>query len=254
MSDKEMYTREEFEEMRLKKAQNMADDKSLQDDALDVLVRADRHNWIHQTNWFGEPLLQLPQDMFAFQEIIWRTRPDFIIEVGVAWGGSVLFNSTICEAMGHGQVVGIDIYIPDDLVERLNNKGKVSDRLHLIKGSSIDDNIVSQVKNIVGDSKRTFVILDSHHTKDHVLQELKIYSSFVGKGCYMICGDTIIDRFPVQKHRLREWGPGNSPMDALKCFLEFDKRFLIDNYFDNKLLMTCNPCGFLRAMRDSEGE
>lgn len=252
MSDKKMYSREEFESMRLNKAKEMARDEELQRDALDVLVRADRHNWIHQTNWFGEPLLQLPQDMFAFQEIIWKTQPDFIIEVGVAWGGSVLFNATICEALGHGQVVGVDIYIPEDLTERLSSKGRVSERIQLISGSSIEQDTVDRVREIVGDSKRTFVILDSHHTKDHVLRELELFAPFVGKDCYMLCGDTIVERLPVQEHRSREWGPGNNPMNALDDFLQNQERFVIDEFFDNKLLLTCNPRGFLRAVADPE--
>lgn len=254
MGNKKIYTREEFEEMRLAKAREMYCDADLQKDALNVLIRADGHNWVHQANWFGEPLLQLPQDMFAFQEIIWKTRPDYIIEVGVAWGGSVLFNATVCEALGHGQVIGVDVFIPADLTDRLNSKGSISDRLHLINGSSIEEETVSRVKEIVGDSKRTFIILDSHHTKAHVLKELELFSPLVGKGCYLLCGDTIIDYIPEQEHRVREWGHGNSPMDALDEFLKTNKRFISDDYFDNKLLLTCNPRGFLLAVNDPGGK
>jgi len=86
-----IYTREQFERLRIKTAKKMAADSKLSRAALDVLAEADKYRWIHQTNWFGEPILQLPQDMFALQEIIFDTRPEFIIEVGVAWGGSLLF-------------------------------------------------------------------------------------------------------------------------------------------------------------------
>lgn len=254
MSNKKIYTRDEFERMRLVKAGDLAGDKALQEDALDVLTRADRHNWVHQTNWMGEPVLQLPQDMFAFQEVIWKTKPDYVIEVGVAWGGSVLFNATICEAMGHGQVLGVDIFIPDDLVERLSSKGRISERIQLINGSSVEKDTIDRIREITGDSKRTFIILDSHHTKAHVLKELELYSSFVGEGCYMICGDTVVDRIPVQDHRSRDWGPGNNPMNALDEFLMKQSRFVIDDYFDNKLLLSCNPRGFLRAQSDPEGD
>ena len=89
----------------------MAQDKELVRDALDVKVRAGRCHWIHQTTWFGEPILQPPQDMFALQEIIFKTRPKFIIEVGVAWGGSLIFYSTLMEVLGGERIIGIDIYI-----------------------------------------------------------------------------------------------------------------------------------------------
>jgi Cephalosporin hydroxylase len=249
---KKMYTRDEFETMRRERAREMAQDQTLQTEALNVLVRADRYNWIHQTTWMGEPLLQVPQDMFAFQEIIWKTRPDFIIEIGVAWGGSVLFNATICEALGHGQVIGVDIYMPDDLKARLMDKGAVSKRLHLITGSSVEEETVALVRELTGGSLRTFVILDSHHTRDHVRRELELYSPMVGKDCYLLCGDTIIDRMPAEGPRDRDWGPDDNPMKALDAFLANNRRFVIDDYFDDKLLLTCNPRGYLRAVRDLE--
>ena len=126
MSDKTLYTREEFENLRIESAAAMASDKKLHKDALNVLVQADHYRWIHQTNWFGEPILNLPQDMFALQEIIFRTRPKFIIELGVAWGGSLLFYSTLMEILGGERIIGVDIFIPDDLKERLASHGKVS--------------------------------------------------------------------------------------------------------------------------------
>ncbi|MDD5170566.1 MAG: CmcI family methyltransferase, partial [Syntrophales bacterium] len=149
-----MYTRKEFEDMRNQSAKNMADDAGLQRDALDVLVRADHYSWIHQTNWFGEPILQVPQDMFALQEIIFNTRPDFIIEVGVAWGGSLLFYSTLMEVLGGKQIIGIDVYIPEDLKARIGAFGKISDRITWINRSSTDQPTLDQVKSIVGESKK----------------------------------------------------------------------------------------------------
>ncbi len=247
---KKIYTRDEFESMRLKMAQEMSANKNLQASALNVLVEADRHNWIHQSTWFGEPVLQLPQDMFAVQEIIFKTKPDFIIEVGVAWGGSVLFSATICEALGHGHVIGLDIFMPDDLITRLRKKGAVSDRITFLEGSSVNPETRDRVLDIIGGSRNTLVILDSYHSQAHVLDELMLYSPFVGKDCYLICGDTIIEQLPEQPHRPREWGKGNNPATALDAFLKNQDRFVIDPYFDNKLLFSCNPQGYLRAVRN----
>ncbi len=245
-----MYTRDEFEVVRREFAEKMKKDEALQQDSLSVLVRADRYNWIHQTNWFGEPILQLPQDMFALQEIIFKTKPQYIIEIGVAWGGSLLFYSTIMEAIGGIGVIGIDVFIPDDLRERIMNHGKLSERIKLITGSSIDLETVEKVKSIVGNSKEVMVILDSSHTREHVLSELKLYSPLVSKGNYLVVSDTIIEYLPTQEHRPRPWGKGNNPLTALNEFMKDNNRFEIDAEIENKLLFTCQPGGYIRCVKD----
>ena len=245
-----MYTRKEFEQLRIKCAKDMSADLGLGQEALDVLVKADHYNWIHQTNWFGEPILQLPQDMFALQEIIFNTRPRFIIESGVAWGGSLLFYSTLMEVLGGDLVIGVDTYIPEDLKERLGSFGAISDRIVLLDGSSVEKATIDQIKTIIGDSREVMVNLDSNHTHDHVLGELQLYSPFVGKGHYLICGDTIIEDIPEQKHRPRPWGPGSNPKTAIAQFLTENDRFEVDWGLENKLLLTCNPGGYLRCCRD----
>lgn len=249
MKARPLYTRNEFETLRKRWAEGLVCDKAVQDQALDLLVKADRHNWIHQTNWFGEPILQLPQDVFTLQEIIFRTRPRFIIEVGVAWGGSLLFYSTLMHALGGERVIGIDVYIPDDLRARLERFGPLSERITLIQGSSVDPRIVEQVRAIVGDCRQNLVHLDSLHSHAHVLQELKLYSPFVGKGSYLICGDTVVERMPEQTHRPRPWGPGNSPQTACAEFLRSTDEFEVDREFEAKYLFSCNPGGYLRRVR-----
>src|SRR3990167_4633825 len=111
---KKIFTKEEFQKFLAQEAGRMALDKKLTTKALDVLIRAAEYHWIHQTEWFGEPILNPAQDMFARQEIIYKTKPDYIIEIGVAWGGSLLFYSTIMEIVGGKKIIGVDIYIPPD--------------------------------------------------------------------------------------------------------------------------------------------
>ena len=241
-----MYTREEFERMRKDKAAAMAADKDLRKEALTVLTKADVHNWIHQSNWMGEPVLQLPQDMFAFQEIIYRTRPKYIVEVGVAWAGSLLFYATLLEVLGGESVIGVDVYMPDDLKERVASKGRLSDRIRLINASSTDGETLQQIREIIDGSSEVMVILDSDHTHDHVLKELQLYSPLVGEGHYLICGDTIIDDLPPHPERHRSWCKGNSPRSALEAFLPSAPDFQVDQELENKLLFTCNPGGYLR--------
>lgn len=249
MSERKMLTREEFEAKRKEWAEELANDAELQDEALDLLVKADRHNWLHQTTWFGEPILQLPQDLFTLQEIIFNTRPRYIIEVGVAWAGSLLFYSTLMNALGGDRIIGIDIYIPPELRARISAMGALSDRITLIEGSSLDADVVAQVRAITGDSRETLVHLDSSHTHAHVLAELKTFAPFVGKDHYLICGDTVVERIPPQLHRPRPWGPGNNPKTALDEFLRGNDEWVVDPQFDRKSLLSSNPGGYLRRVR-----
>ena len=250
MSDRPMLTREEFEAKRKEWAGELAADTTLQQEALDLLVKADRHNWLHQTTWFGEPILQLPQDLFTLQEIIYRTRPRFIVEVGVAWAGSLLFYSTLMHALGGDRIIGIDVYIPPELRTRIAATGALSERITLIEGSSLDPEVIAQVGAIVGDSRETLVHLDSSHTHAHVLAELKLFGPIVGRGHYLVCGDTVVERMPPQAHRPRPWGPGNNPQTALNEFLEGNDDWAIDPEFDRKSLLSSNPGGYLRRVRN----
>lgn len=246
---KHIVTKEEFLQINEKAAREMSLDKGLQSKALEVLVEADRHRWIHQNTWMGEPLLNLPQDMFAIQDIIWRTRPEFIIEVGVAWGGGLLFEATLLEMLGGKKVIGIDIFIPPDLRNRLAGHGKLSERLVLIEGSSISAETLAQVKSLLGGSRKVMVVLDSYHTHEHVLNELHSYAPFIEKGQYLICGDTVVERIPAQLHRTRPWGPGNNPATAVKEFLSDSDRFVVDEKIDQRLLLSCHPGGYLQAVK-----
>lgn len=245
---KTIVTKDEFLEINEQAAYAMSQDKHLQSKALEVLVEADHHRWIHQSNWMGEPLLNLPQDMFAIQDIIWRTRPEFIIEVGVAWGGGMLFEATLLEILGGKKVIGIDIFIPDDLRQRLASHGKLSERIELIEGSSTSSDTLSKVTDLLNGSRKVLVILDSYHTHEHVLNELRAYAPFIEKGQYLICGDTVVERIPEQVHRNRPWGPGNNPATAVTEFLSETKRFVVDEKIDQRLLLSCHPGGYLKAV------
>ena len=246
---KEIISKDEFIDINLKAADAMSKDQNLQNDAKNVLIKADEHRWIHQGSWLGEPLLNLPQDMVALQDIIWRTKPDFIIEVGVAWGGGILFEAMLLDYIDGKKVIGLDIFIPSDLRKRIMNHKKLSDRIELVEGDSTSEETIRKVKTILNGSKKVLVILDSYHTHDHVMNELKTFSQFVGKGHYLICGDTIVEHVPIQKHRPRPWGPGNNPGTAVRQFLVENDSFEIDEDLEKKLLLTCHPGGYLKAVK-----
>jgi cephalosporin hydroxylase len=151
---------------------------------------------------------------------------------------------------GGKKIIGIDTFVPDDLKERIASHGKLSEMIEWIVGSSVEYNTIDKIKKIVGNSRNVMIILDSYHTHDHVLKELRLYSPFVGKGYYLICCDTIVEYIPVQKHRSRPWGPENNPKTALNVFLRENDRFKVDKDLENKLLLTCNPSGYLEAIKD----
>jgi cephalosporin hydroxylase len=246
-----IITKKKFLHLNKKASKKMSKDKNLQTNARRVLVEADKkYRWLHQQSWLGEPCINLPEDMFALQEIVINTKPDFIIETGVAWGGSILFGASLLKLIGGKKIIGVDTYMPLNVKKRILKHKLLSNSIKLINDDSISDKTIRKIKRVLGNSKKVLVILDSNHTHDHVLKELNLYSKFVTKGNYLICADTIVDFIPKQTHRKRSWGPGNNPYTALKFFLKSKKnRFKVDNNICNKLLFTNHPKGYLYATK-----
>ncbi len=185
-----------------------------------------------KTTWFGVPAQKCPFDMWVYQEILFETKPDFIIETGTADGGSALFLGSICDLLQTGHIVSIDI--------EKKNRPK-HPRVTYITGSSSSAEVVNKVKELIREKKRVMVILDSDHSKDHVARELKIYSSFVSVGQYLIVEDTNVNNNPV----LPEFGPG--PKEAIDDFLKNNQFFVVDKSRE-KFYVTFNPGGYLRRI------
>jgi len=245
----EIISYEEFLNQRRLAAASMRNNQSLLDRALEVKVEAGHnHMWVHQTNWLGEPCLQLPTDMLAIASAVYKSQPDYIIECGVAWGGTTLFLSSLLKLVSGIAVIGIDIFIPPDLKTRIATKSKSLSRIDLLEMSSVDPLTIGRIRTMVGGNRRVLVLLDSMHTHDHVLAELNAYSEFVGPGQYLICGDTAIDIQPPAPTRPRPWGRGNNPATALREFLASDHGsvFSADTEIENTLLFSNNWGGYLR--------
>jgi cephalosporin hydroxylase len=225
-------------------------DHELQDMSRTWLQRAGQHRYSYNFSWLGRPIIQHPTDMLAIQEIIWRVRPDLIIETGIAHGGSLIFSASILELLGeNGIVVGVDIDI------RAHNRAEIerhplSKRLTLLEGSSTSEEILSQVKRIAQGRKRVMVILDSNHTHAHVAQELELYSPLVTKGSYLVALDTVIEDVDEETFPNRPWGKGNNPKTAVWEFLRGNDRFVIDQDIEAKLLITVAPDGYLKCVKD----
>jgi cephalosporin hydroxylase len=241
---------EEFKEEVRRNIAGLAGDKDVQALSRIWIREIARHRYAYNFTWLGRPVIQFPQDMMAIQELIWSIKPDVVIETGVAHGGSILFSASMLELVGgEGYVIGIDIDI------RKHNRTEIeahplSRRVRLIEGSSVDDAVVSQVREMVGEGKKVLVILDSNHTHEHVLRELELFSPFVGEGSYLVVYDTLIEDMPLDLVGDRPWGPGNNPKTAVWEFLETNKRFKIDKDLEAKLSITVAPDGYLVCIAD----
>ena len=211
---------------------------------------ADTALYEYNFSWLGRPIIQLPHDMIAMQELIWKTRPDLIVETGIAHGGSLIFYASILELMGgNGLVVGIDIDIREHNRKEIE-KHPMFKRIVMLEGSSVDERIMKQTFDYAEGRKQVLVSLDSNHSHDYVLQELELYSPLVSKGSYLIVFDTSIEDMDEDAYPDRPWGKGNNPRTAVWEFLGKNDRFEIDKEIEYKLLVTSAPDGYLRCVRD----
>ena len=208
-----------------------------------------RTRYSYNFSWLGRPIIQLPSDIVAMQEIIWDVKPDLIIETGVAHGGSLIFYASLVEALGgSGDVLGIDVDI------RKHNRYEIERHrlfkyITMIEGSSVDQSVVKKVYAFAKQKKRVVVALDSNHTHEHVLKELEFYSPLVTKGSYLIVFDTLIEDLEKGSFSDRSWDVGNNPKTAVREFLDSNHRFQIDCALEAKLFLTTNPGGYLKCIK-----
>ncbi|MBD5796828.1 cephalosporin hydroxylase [Bacillus pseudomycoides] len=190
--------------------------------------------WSKSTKWLGVPIHKCPLDLFLYQEIIYQIKPDLIIECGTYDGGSALFFSSMLDLIQKGQVLSIDIAPQSNL--------PTHPRLTYLRASSTSSEAMGKVQSMINPEDVVMVILDSDHSKTHVLNELKLYSEVVTTGSYLVVEDTNINGHPV----LPNWGPG--PMEALTEFLKENNQFVIDGS-KHKFFVTFHPNGFLYKVR-----
>ena len=177
-------------------------------------------------SWMGRPVIQLPEDMLRMQEVIFQIKPDVIIETGIAHGGSLIFYSSLCKSMEKGRVIGVDIEI------RPHNRVAIeahplSDRITLIEGGSTDPEIIAKVTSLINRGETILVILDSNHTYEHVMNELKAYAGLVTPGSYIVATDGIMYDLADVPRGQSEWGTDN-PMQAARDFVIKHPEFVIE--------------------------
>lgn len=249
---------------RSRHIEEAGNDASLQSMARQFLPALSHCKYSYFFDWLGRPIIQIPQDIVAFQEVVWRTRPDIIVETGIAHGGSLILSASmlalldVCDAASTGamidprvsarKVIGVDIDIRAHNRE-LIEAHPLAPRIHMIQGSSIDPSTVEEVARFAGARTRVMVCLDSNHTHDHVLAELKAYAPLVSVGCYCIVWDTVVEDLPKSLFPDRPWGPGDNPKTAVREYVSEHPEFEIDKSIDHKILMSVAPDGYLRRVR-----
>ena len=240
----------DFERRNQDHIARMNQDSSLRKLSKDWFIASSKYEYSYHFSWLGRPIIQFPGDIMAMQEIIWKVKPDLVVETGVAHGGSIIFYASMLELLGKGgRVLGIDIeYRKRNRMEI--QKHPLAKRVILVEGSSIDEKVIQQVYALARDRQRVLITLDSNHTHDHVLQELNVYSPLVKRGGYLVVFDTIIEDMPDSFCPHRPWSKGNNPKTAVAEFLKKNDRFIIDEEIVNKLLITVAPGGYLKCIRE----
>jgi len=234
-----------------------------------------RHKYAYNFSWLGRPLIQFPQDMSAMQELVWRIRPDLIIETGIAHGGSLIMSASLlalldyCDAVEsrkpldprstRRRVLGVDIDI------RPHNRAAIEShpmahRIDMIQGSSIAHDVIAKVRAAAGNYRSILVLLDSNHTHEHVLAELEAYAPLVSPGSYCVVFDTLIEDMPADLIIDRPWKKGNNPKTAVQAYLHQIEAqrvmaadgaplaFEADSALESKLLITVAPNGYLKRL------
>ena len=207
------------------------------------MQRAVDNKFSYQFDWLGVPIIQMPGDIVMFQEIVWKTRPDLIIETGIARGGSLIFWASMQKLCGiDGKVLGVDIDIRDHAKSAIDGS-QFNQQIELLQGSSTDLEVFEKVKKFASPFKKIMIALDSNHTHDHVLEELSLYADLVSPGCMLLVLDTVIDDLKVDPDR--PWGPGKSPKSAVIEYMnsrEHQFQNLVN--FENRATLSVAPSGY----------
>ena len=255
---------EQFENERRARIGEYRADEEWHELSQEWLKRAFQQKYMYNFSWLGRPIIQLPNDMIALQEIVWAVKPDLIIETGIAHGGSLLMSASLLamldyyDALESGatidprestrRVVGIDIDI------RAHNRRAIeehamSQHITMLEGSSVDPETVDRVCSLAEGYKKVMVCLDSNHTHEHVLQELEAYAGLTSVDSYCLVFDTVVEDLPEDAFPDRPWAPGDNPKTAVNEFLQSHSEFVIDRSVEDKLLVTVAPNGYLKRTR-----
>jgi cephalosporin hydroxylase len=200
----------------------------------------------YEIDWLGMPVIQTPEDLILMQELIFKLKPDVIVETGIAHGGSLIYYASLLELLGKGKVIGIDIDIKEHN-RKVIESHPLFERIEMIQGSSTSPEIVDETKKRISENSKVLVCLDSDHTKNHVLKELELYNELVSTGSYIVVFDTNTSELAKLGTCDRKY-IDNGPMEAVEEFLQNNDNFEIDKSY-NKLYISYSQNGYLRRIR-----
>lgn len=241
-------THREFVALRQKWREGLGHDQRLRESAVDLQVAAERHNYTYTWEWAGAPIIRLPDDIVLFQEIVWDYRPERIVETGVARGGSVILSASLMRLAGlEPSVLGIDIEIFPHTRELLDGH-PLSEGITLLESDSTVPAAADEVRHFLGGCERALLVLDSNHTHEHVLAELRSLGTLLPGGAMILVADTLIEEFPAGHFANRPWDRGDNPFTATQQFLaerdDFEmadswaRRSLMSEFRDGVLIRT----------------
>ena len=250
-----------YDDREIRKLNSRSNDRrKIKEIARDFLEESFYKNYSYDFDWLGLPIIQYPEDIVRLQQLVWSLEPDCIIETGVARGGSLIYSASLLELLNQRdkynertikktrKVVGIDIDIRAHNRENIE-KHFLSDQIRLIQGSSIDINTINQVRNEVNGYEKILVLLDSFHSEAHVLEELRLYSEFVGVNSYIVVYDTVCEILGVSIMPEKGWAVGNNPYTAVYKFLNENDNFIIDEGINNLVSISTCQSGYLRRIK-----
>ena len=221
-------------------------EKELKETALEFVTASAKNKLAYEIEWLGIPVIQTPEDLILMQELIFKIKPDVILETGIAHGGSLIYYASLLELIGKGKVIGIDIDIREHN-RKVIEVHPMMERVEMIEGDSLSVSILQQVKSKISENSTVLVALDSDHTRDHVYQELKLFSQFVSPESYIVVFATHTSDM-AKRGAAADFYIDNGPMEAINMFLKETNDFVIDEYY-NKLYTSYSPNGYLKKVK-----
>jgi len=255
--------RDDFDLERQERINNPNSRIALNNIAIDFMLESFKHQYSYDFDWMGVPIIQYPEDIVRLQEIIWKENPDCIIETGVARGGSLIFSASLLSALEQQEIFinkDVNNHLPInrkvfgvDIDIRVHNRERIemhylSKYIELIQGSSISTSVLQEVEGLTKKFRKRIVLLDSHHSEKHVLDELRMYSKLVPVNSLIVVYDTVCEFFGISIMPEKGWGIGNNPYTAVVKFLEENKNFILDPKLNSLVGVSTCQFGYLRRV------
>jgi len=244
---------EDFAKSRAGWRAGLGGDRALRQQAVDLQQRADDHHYTYTWEWLGVPIIRLPDDIVVLQEIFWSYRPQRVVETGVARGGSMLLDASLMRLCDEKPaVLGIDLQIFPHTIDALEGH-PMARGVDLLEADSTSDTAGDAARDFLAGAERAVVVLDSNHTHDHVLAELRLLAPLLPVGGLVLVADTLVEEFPAGYYDNRPWDKGNNPATAVRAFLDERLDFELAQEWSRRALVTEFRDGVLRRVGPATG-